>query len=94
VDAQKCGGDLRQYIWANPRRGVVRTTERGSSIYVFVMDSSAEDIRVEGLQEDVEQGAIGSDREACCVHATARGIRISLAKELWSDGIPVIELRS
>jgi len=26
--------------------------------------------------------------------ATARGIRISLAKELWSDGIPVIELRS
>jgi hypothetical protein len=26
--------------------------------------------------------------------ATARGIRIPLGKELWSDGIPVIKLRS
>jgi hypothetical protein len=26
--------------------------------------------------------------------ATPGGIRISLTKELWSDGIPVIELRS
>ena len=71
-----------------------RTTERASSIYVFVVDSSAEDIRVEGLQKTVSKAQVVATGKPVAFTATPGGIRISLAKELWSDGIPVIELRS
>jgi alpha-L-fucosidase len=70
-----------------------RTTERGSSIYVFVVDSSAEDIRVEGLQKTVSQAQLVATGKPVAFTATPGGIRISLTKELWSYGIPVIELR-
>jgi hypothetical protein len=61
---------------------------------VFVVDSSAEDIRVEGLQKTVSKAQVVATGKPVAFTATPGGIRISLAKELWSDGIPVIELRS
>jgi hypothetical protein len=61
---------------------------------VFVVDSSAEDIRVEGLQKTVSKAQVVATGKPIAFTATPGGIRISLAKELWSDGIPVIELRS
>jgi alpha-L-fucosidase len=71
-----------------------RTTERGSSIYVFVVDSSAEEIRVEGLQKTVSKVRVVATGKPVAFTATPGGIRIPLAKELWNDGIPVIELRT
>ena len=71
-----------------------RTTERGNSIYVFAMDSSAEDIRVEGLQKTVSKVQMVATGKPVAFSAAAGGIRIPDAKGLWSNGIPVIELRS
>jgi alpha-L-fucosidase len=71
-----------------------RTTERGNSIYVFAMDSSAEEIRVDGLQKTVSRVQMVGTGQPVAFTAAAGGIRIPEAKGLWSNGIPVIELRS
>jgi alpha-L-fucosidase len=71
-----------------------RTTERGNSVYVFAMDSSAEDIRVEGLRKTVSKVQMVATGKPVAFTATAGGIRIPDAKRLWGNGIPVIELRS
>jgi len=71
-----------------------RTTERGSSIYVFVVDSSAKEIRVEALQKTVSKVLVVATGKPVAFRATPGGIRIPLAKELWNGGIPVIELRT
>jgi alpha-L-fucosidase len=70
-----------------------RTTERGNSIYVFAMDSLAEDIRVEGLQKTVSKVQMVATGKPVAFTAAAGGIRIPDTKGLWSNGIPVIELR-
>jgi alpha-L-fucosidase len=71
-----------------------RTTERGNSVYLFAMDSSAEDIRVEGLRKIVSRVQMVATGKPVAFTATAGGIRIANAKKLWGNGIPVIELRS
>jgi alpha-L-fucosidase len=71
-----------------------RTTERGSSTYVFVLDSYAQEIRVEGLQKAVSKVQVVATGMPVAFTATPGGIRIPLTKGLWSEGIPVIELRS
>jgi alpha-L-fucosidase len=71
-----------------------RTTERGNSIYLFAMDSSAEDLRVEGLQKTVSKVLMVATGKPVPFTAAAGGIRIPEMKRLWSNGIPVIELRS
>jgi alpha-L-fucosidase len=70
-----------------------RTTERGNSIYVFAMDSSAEDIRVEGLHQTVSKVQMVATGKPVAFTAAAGGVRIPNAKGLWTNGIPVIELR-
>ncbi len=71
-----------------------RTTERGNSIYVFAMDPSAGDIRVEGLQKTVNKVQMVATGKPVAFTAAPGGIRIPDAKGLWSNGIPVMELRS
>jgi alpha-L-fucosidase len=71
-----------------------RTTERGSSIYVFVVDSSAKEIRVERLQKTVSKVQVVATGKPVAFTAIPGGICIPLAKELWNDGIPVMELRT
>ena len=71
-----------------------RTTGRGNSIYVFVMDPSAQDIRVEGLQNTVNKAQLVATAKPVAFTAAAGGVRIPNPKELWSNGIPVIELCS
>jgi alpha-L-fucosidase len=71
-----------------------RTTERGNSIFVFAMDSSAEEIRVQGLRKTVNKVQMVATGKPVPFTATAGGIRIPNAKSLWGNGIPVIELRS
>ena len=65
-----------------------------NSIYLFAMDSLAEDIRVEGLQKTVSKVQMVATGKPVAFTAAAGGIRIRDVKGLWSNGIPVIELRS
>jgi alpha-L-fucosidase len=69
-----------------------RTTERGNSVYLFAMDSSAEEIRVQGLRKTVSEVQMVATGRPVAFTATAGGIRIPNAKSLWANGIPVIEL--
>ncbi len=71
-----------------------RTTERGNSVYLFAMDRSAEEIRVERLRKTVTKLQMVATGKPVAFTATSGGIRIPDAKRLWSNGIPVIELRS
>jgi hypothetical protein len=58
------------------------------------MDSSADDIRVQGLQKTVSKVQMVATGKPVAFTAVAGGIRIADAKGLWSNGIPVIELSS
>jgi len=71
-----------------------RTTARGNSIYVFAMDSSVDEIQVQGLQKTISKVQIVATGKPVPFTPTAGGIRIPNAKSLWANGIPVIELRS
>jgi alpha-L-fucosidase len=71
-----------------------RTTERGNSIYVFAMDSSAKDIRVERLPRTVSKVQLVGAGKPVAFTAAGAGIRIPDVQGLWSNGIPVFELRS
>ena len=71
-----------------------RTTSRGAGTYVFVMDASAMEIRLHGLQKTVGQVRLVSSGKPLAFSAISRGIRIPLAKDLRSEGIPVLEIRA
>ena len=71
-----------------------RTTTRGSSTYVFVMDPSADEIRLRGLNKTVGHVRLVATGKPLPFTLAPQGIRIPVAKELWLDGIPVIEVQS
>jgi alpha-L-fucosidase len=71
-----------------------RTTTRGSSTYVFVMDPSADEIRLRGLNKTVGHVRLVATGKPLPITLAPQGIRIPVAKELWLDGIPVIEVQS
>ena len=70
-----------------------RTTARGSSVYVFVMDESAREITVGPLGTASTQARLVADGKTIAAHAEGRSVRIALDKTLWQHGVPVIELR-
>jgi alpha-L-fucosidase len=69
-----------------------RTTSRGSNTYVFVMDTTATEISLKVLQRPVGQVRLASTGKPIKFSTSAEGVRIPLTKELWSDGIPVLEV--
>jgi alpha-L-fucosidase len=69
-----------------------RTTSRGSNTYVFVMDATATEISLGALQRPVGQVRLTSTGKPIKFSTSAEGVRIPLTKELWSDGIPVLEV--
>jgi alpha-L-fucosidase len=71
-----------------------RTTTRRSSTYVFVMDPSADEIRLRGLNKTVGHVRLAATGKPLPFTLAPQGIRIPVAKELWLDGIPVIEVQS
>ncbi len=71
-----------------------RTTVRGASVYAFVMDSAATEIQVRGLHNPVASARLVATGKPVAFKAASEGIRIAMSKELWSEGIPVIELRA
>jgi len=70
-----------------------RTTARGSSVYVFVMDESAREITVGPLGTASTQARLVADGKTIAARAEGRSVRIALDKTLWQHGVPVIELR-
>jgi alpha-L-fucosidase len=70
-----------------------RTTSRGESIFVFVMDDSATELTIIPLERRVRQARVVATGKPLTFQASGKGIRIPLHKEIWEHGIPVIELR-
>jgi alpha-L-fucosidase len=70
-----------------------RTTARGASIFVFVMDSTAREVIVTRLDRPVSQVRLVATGKPLTFHPSGKGIRIPLDKALWEQGIPVLELR-
>lgn len=69
-----------------------RTTAMKNNTYVFVMDSTAAEIHVRGPRSTAGQVHLVSSGKPLTSSSTPQGVRIPLPKELWSDGIPVIEI--
>jgi len=69
-----------------------RTTSQGSSTYLFVMDATATEIPLRGLHNAVGQVRLASTGKPIAFSIIPQGVRIPIPKELWSDGIPVVEI--
>ena len=70
-----------------------RTTERGASIYVFVMDGSSKEVHLKGLRRRIANVRPLSNGRAVAFTAIHGEIRIPIEKGFRADGIPVLELR-
>lgn len=70
-----------------------RTTERGASVYVFVMDAASNEIRLKGLNRRIADVRLLSNGRSVPFTAIAGEVRIPVAKEFWVEGIPVLEMR-
>jgi alpha-L-fucosidase len=70
-----------------------RTTERGASIYAFVMDASCNEIRLRGLHRRFANVRLLSNRRSVPFVTVSGETRIPIARDFWVDGIPVLEMR-
>jgi len=70
-----------------------RTTSVGGSAFVFVVDQAATEVTVGPLARPVTQARLVATGKPVAFHLSDKGIRISMDKSLWENGIPVIELR-
>ena len=69
-----------------------RTTSRGASTYVFIMDDSATEVHLNGLRGAALRVRLVSNKRPLHFEATGKGIRIPVDKDMWAEGIPVIEV--
>jgi alpha-L-fucosidase len=69
-----------------------RTTSRGTSVFVFVMDSDAAEVLVGALSRPVHQVKMLATGEPLAFHSSANAIRVPLDKALWEHGIPVLQI--
>jgi alpha-L-fucosidase len=70
-----------------------RTTARGARIYAFIMDTSCKEIRLIGLHRKIASVKLLSNGSPVPFTAVSGEIRISVARDMWAGGIPVLELR-
>jgi alpha-L-fucosidase len=70
-----------------------RTTSRGASVFVFVMDEHATEARIGPIERAVHRVRLVATGKPLNFQPIAKGIRVSLDKALWEHGIPVLELR-
>jgi alpha-L-fucosidase len=70
-----------------------RTTARADSVYVFVLDTSCHEIVMKGLSRRIAHVRLLSNGRQVPFTETAGTIRIPIAREMWADGIPVLEMR-
>jgi alpha-L-fucosidase len=70
-----------------------RTTARGASVFVFVMDPSATEVTVSSINRPVHQVRLVATGKPINFHSNGNGIRVPVDKTFWAQGIPVLELR-
>ena len=70
-----------------------RTTSRGASTFVFVMDESAAEVVLSGLERPVQQVRLVATGKPLTFKPAEKGARIALDKALWEHGVPVLEIR-
>jgi len=58
------------------------------------MDPSLDEIHLRGLRQAVGRVRLVATGKPLLFTATPQGVRVSVSKELWSDGIPVVEVQS
>jgi len=68
-----------------------RTTARADSVYVFVLDTSCSEIVIKGLSRRIASVRLLSSGRP--VPFTSGAVRIPIARDMWTDGIPVLEMR-
>lgn len=71
-----------------------RTTTRLSNVYAFVMDSSAATIEIKGLVKKIGNIRHLATGQPLRFLQTVDAIRIDISRDIWSSGLPVLELRS
>jgi alpha-L-fucosidase len=70
-----------------------RTSARGASIFVFVMEEAAAEVVVSPLGRPVRQVRLVANGKPLAFHSDRNGLRIPLERVFWENGIPVLELR-
>ncbi len=70
-----------------------RTTARESKTYVFVMNSSAATIEIKGANTRVGNVRHIATGNSVPFQQAEDVIRVSISQQLWSTGLPVLELR-
>jgi alpha-L-fucosidase len=70
-----------------------RTTANGKSIFVFVLDTAIQEVKMNAPAWPVKQVRLLGEEEPLLFDADAGGIRIPLTKSIWEHGIPVLEIR-
>ena len=70
-----------------------RATACGASVFVFVMDKTATELIIPHLDRPVSRVRLVATGKPLVFHPSGKGIRISVDKALWEQGIPVLELR-
>jgi alpha-L-fucosidase len=70
-----------------------RTTARADSVYVFVLDTSCHEIAMKGLSRRIANVRLLSNGMHVPFTATSGTIRIPVARDMWADGFPVLEMR-
>lgn len=71
-----------------------RTTTRLSNVYAFVMDSSAATIEIKSLGKKIRNVRHLATGQPLRFLQTGDAIRIDISRDIWSSGLPVLELRS
>jgi hypothetical protein len=71
-----------------------RTTARGTSTYVFVMDDSCREVRLKSVPRKAASVRVVATSKPLPFTQDSKGVRIAIAKDLWTEGIPVLEIRS
>jgi alpha-L-fucosidase len=70
-----------------------RTTARGASVFVFVMDQSATEVKISPINRPVHQVKLVATGKPLNFQTNGKEIRVSVDNAFWEHGIPVLELR-
>jgi len=69
-----------------------RTTMRGASRFVFVMDETAIEVSIHQIERPVHQVKLLATGMPLNFQTNGKGIRVPIHKAFWEHGIPVLEL--
>ena len=94
VGPRKRRGHLWQHLWADSGRAAIPHHGARRKRVCLCDGLAATEIQVRGLHNPVASARLVATGKPVAFKAASEGIRIAMSKELWSEGIPVIELRA